>query len=535
MSIKHLLLSVISGILISLSWYEVPTALIILIAFVPLLIVEYEANKTQNSIKKVMFSSLITFLIWNLLVTYWISGSTVGGAIMAIVANSLVMTLFFTLYHICRKKVNIFASQYTLIPWWLTFEFVFYHTEIAYTWLHLGYSFANVAPLVQWYEFTGVLGGTLLILFVNITVTQIYAAITELRVTKKFYIHALITILLPLFIFSGSYIWYLNIYDKGDKVRVVIVQPNIDPWLEKFERMTVVEQLNRVLMLASQKITSETQLLVAPETAITENMWENYILETRSSIQIFNFLQDKPDLAVIIGASTYKQYGADEKISYTARKFIDTAIYYDRYNTALQYDNTKEIQIYHKSKLVVGVEMMPYPKYLKFLEKISIDLGGTVGSLGVQEEPGVFHHKNIISAPIICYESVFGEYVSKYVRKGANLLTIITNDGWWGDTPGYKQHLSYARLRAIENRRSIARSANTGISCFINQRGDISQPTKWWIPDAITEEVNLNSEITFYTRNGDYIGRIAGCLTLLMIIFWILHTIKNNAKFLNKF
>jgi apolipoprotein N-acyltransferase len=110
------------------------------------------------------------------------------------------------------------------------------------------------------------------------------------------------------------------------------------------------------------------------------------------------------------------------------------------------------IQIYHKSKLVPGVEKMPWPAVFKYIEKFAIDLGGISGSLGMQEERVAFftQDKKFAAGPIVCYESVYGEYVGEYVKKGANFLAIITNDGWWGDTPGYRQHLQYGALRAIE-------------------------------------------------------------------------------------
>lgn len=521
MNKRHILFAILSGVLISLSWYNFPTALINLVAFVPLLIVEYEAMIKPNSTKRVIWAGFTTFLIWNVAVTFWIAWSTVGGAIMAIVANAMSMTLFFSLFHVARQKIVFLRSQYSLIIWWLTFEFIFYHTEIAYSWLHLGYSFARLAPLVQWYEITGVLGGSLLILFVNITLTQIYIAYKEQKVTKQTRTLIIAVILVPVALFTCSIIRYKTYRDQGDIVEIAIVQPNIDPWSEKFDRLSNKQQLELILKLAETVITPRTQLLVAPETAITEHIWEERLSQQQSTGIIKRFIADRLNLAVIIGATTHRIYNIDETPSHTARKFIDADSYYDRYNTALLYDSTDSIQIYHKSRLVVGVEMMPYPKYMKFLEKISINLGGTVGSLGVQKEPSVFLHRNITAAPVICYESVFGEYVSQYVKKGANLLTIITNDGWWGNTPGYRQHLHYARLRAIENRRSVARSANTGISCFINQRGDVQQPVKWWTPGIIKGEVKLNKATTFYTIHGDYLGRITGCIALAIFIYLV--------------
>ncbi|MFM7054941.1 MAG: apolipoprotein N-acyltransferase, partial [Bacteroidota bacterium] len=191
-------------------------------------------------------------------------------------------------------------------------------------------------------------------------------------------------------------------------------------------------------------------------------------------------------------------------------KFLDADLYYDSYNTALNYGCDSTIQKHHKSKLVPGVEKMPFPAVFSHLEALAIDLGGMTGSLGVQDFPSVFTGCDGLKiAPVICYESIYGDFLSYSVRQGAGLIFIITNDGWWDDTPGYRQHQAYARLRAIEFRRSIARSANTGISCFIDQRGNVHQATSWWVPTAIRQKINYNSELTFYARYGDFLGTLS--------------------------
>ena len=116
-----------------------------------------------------------------------------------------------------------------------------------------------------------------------------------------------------------------------------------------------------------------------------------------------------------------------------------------------------------------------------WLSVFVIDLGGSAGGLGSQPERTVFQVAEVPAlrvAPVICYESVYGDFVGEYVANGATLIGIITNDGWWSDSPGHSQHLQYATLRAIETRRDVARSANTGISAFINQKGEITQQTR---------------------------------------------------------
>jgi len=132
----------------------------------------------------------------------------------------------------------------------------------------------------------------------------------------------------------------------------------------------------------------------------------------------------------------------------------------------------------------------------------------------------------------ICYESVYGEYCTGYVKAGAEALTVITNDAWWGNTPGYQQHLRYASLRAIETRRDIARCANTGISAIINQRGDILSESTWWQKQVLKGTINLNTKETVFVREGDVIGKLCTFLFLLLTLAIIVRifTFKDSEK-----
>lgn len=329
-----------------------------------------------------------------------------------------------------------------------------------------------------------------------------------------------------------SLVMYANYTEIEDPVEVVVVQPNIDPYYEKFDGMTAKDQLEKMLILGEQKLTPNTKFLVGPETALVEGVWEGREEQSRSFVRLRQFLVDYPDLSMVIGLSSYKMYLNGEKPSLTARKYRGKDdMYYDAFNTGMIMEKGKPVVFYHKSKLVPGVEKMPYPQIFGFLEDLAIDLGGISGSLGMQKERTVFFSsKDTIGvAPAICYESVYGEYVTDYVRNGANFIFIITNDGWWYDTPGHRQHNSYARLRAIETRRSVARSANTGISCFINQKGDMQQQTKYGVPTSIRASINANDKWTFYTRFGDYIARVA-ILLMALLLTWTVATALNKSR-----
>jgi apolipoprotein N-acyltransferase len=255
---------------------------------------------------------------------------------------------------------------------------------------------------------------------------------------------------------------------------------------------------------------------------------ENNIFSYRSINKIHNFLKRHPRLKLITGVNSYATYPMGSDHSETARMYPDKSGWYDGFNAAFEMDHSDSVHIYHKFKLVPGVEKMPYPAALSFLESYSISMGGPGGSLGSKYAPYPFVVNDSIKvAPIICYESIFGSYVGRFVTNGASVLAIITNDGWWQNTPGYKQHLYVGALRAIETREFIVRAANTGISCFIMPSGDILQATDFWVKASIKSPIILTHKQTFYTRYGDYIGWIGVYFACLFIILWIVSLAKS--------
>lgn len=517
-----LLLSVLSGLLFSLGWFPAGIFPFLFVAFVPLLIVEdyFFQHRDQLRPRLLFLFTYIAFFTWNILTTWWVKNASFGGAALAIFCNALLMSIPFMLHHRVKKRIGTKWRYVLFICFWLSFEFIHSNWELSWSWLTLGNAFADTPDLIQWYEYTGVFGGSLWVLVMNILIYESLKRVAE-KAKQVYLRNGIIILTVAVFPILVSYaIKRFETIPEQNKISVVAVQPNIDPYNEKFDA-PFEGQLQKMLELASRKVTENTDYLIFPETALTEEMWENN-LEQSGSVQMLRiFLQKYPKLKIVVGASTAKLFQPGEELSVTARKFTGEDGYYDSYNTALQLDNSGRIQVYHKSKLVPGVEQMPFPFIFKHLESIAIDLGGTTGGLGTQEERTVFvsMDHSMRTAPVVCYESVYGEYVSEYVKNGANFISIITNDGWWGDTPGYKQHLKYGRLRAIETRRWIARSANTGISCFISPEGEIQQATQWWTPAVISQEIGLNDKLTFYTRHGDYIARAALCITIAMLIY----------------
>jgi len=517
----RILLSVASGVLLSLAWLRFP-GWTLFFAFFPLLLLEHYFVQNRKEFRVVSFwgHALLAFLVWNVITTWWIAHATLVGAILAILANSFLMSLVWWLGHAARRNFNSTLGYLALIVFWISFEYFHYNWDIEWPWLNLGNGFANSIKMVQWYEYTGTLGGSLWVLFMNVFLFRLYLNLTGKSTLKEKLIPASGFVLLFMVPTIISWIMYYSYTEKENPLEVVIVQPNIDPYNEDYDQNAENDKLQEFLRLAQSAATEKTDLVIGPETVFER--WPDWNVDRLESnpvfVQLAEWAWKYPNTEVIFGTSTHKVYPDAQSASSTSR--VSEGTFYDVYNSAVFIDRNGTGQVYHKSILVSGVEKMPLRKYLAWLNDVVFDLGGTTGSLGLQEEPSNFVLKNgAMAAPVICYESVFGEYLSQFVRKGADFIVVITNDGWWKNTPGYRQHLSFSRLRAVETRRSIARSANTGISCFINQRGDVLQPTPWWEETAINGTINLNDQITFYVRYGDYIARISMFTSVLLLLF----------------
>jgi apolipoprotein N-acyltransferase len=529
--IKLLLWSILSGGIFAVAWPSVGgISFAIFSAFIPLLWVEHRLSEKSRSALVVFFHAYLAFFVFNISTTWWIKNADLMGSVMAIFCNSFFMAVVFWVFHLTKKYVGKKEGYIGLIIYWLAFEYLHINWELSWIWLTFGNVFASSIESIQWYEYTGVLGGSFWILAVNVLLFIAIGSLKDkVKQNYKLFGFALILIIVPSII--GTYMYETH-EEKGKGYNFVVVQPNIDPYFEKFGGLAPSDQIDKMIGLAKQEISAETDYLIFPETAIPEADWEHTIEYSYPAEEIRKLNVNYPKLNTVIGMMSSVFFPDNTNLSNTA-KALPGGGYYDNYNTAIRINvgNKDSIDIHHKSKLVLGAEKIPFMKYIPWMQKLSIRLGGTTGRYGIQDEPTIFKNEDDFGlGPIICYESIYGEYVTQYSKLGASIFTIITNDGWWGDTPGYKQHLSFASLRAIENRRSIARSANTGTSAFINQRGDITSNTKWWEEAVIKGELQANDEITFYVKHGDYIGRIAGFLAPLLILLTIVKKLNKTGQ-----
>ncbi|MDP3469263.1 MAG: apolipoprotein N-acyltransferase [Daejeonella sp.] len=535
-------LALLSAFLLWFAWPPIPfSSPILLIALVPILLATENIIGTQikNRGKLIFRTTFLCFFTWNTASIYWVFNSlnsampTWVAAIISLIPfglGAVLMTLAFWLYYRLRLITSKVWAYAGLICFWIGYEYLHQSWDLAFPWMNLGNGFATSHQLIQWYEYTGVYGGTLWILLSNILFFEIWLTLKTgtLKMNKnRLIIPVTILVTLPLLI---SLFIYHNHTEKANPANIVVVQPNIDPY-QKFGTMPPSEQITRLIHLSDSLGQANTEYFIWPETAISQGTEEKTFRGEESFKTIQNFLTRYKNSNLISGIESFAIYDSAETA--TARYNQNSGIYFDVFNAAVSVENSGTLQFYHKSKLVPGVEQTPFSNALSFLKPAFAAFGGATGSYGKQDEPSVFYSQSGIgSAPVICYESIWGEYVADYIKKDAQFIAIITNDGWWGNTSGKDQHLDYAKLRAIETRRWVARSANTGISAFINQRGDIVQRTKWWVQEALKQDINLNEELSFYVRYGDYIARagsIGSGVFALILVLTKLKKRKSNA------
>lgn len=483
--------------------------------------------------------SYLCFMIWNIVTTGWLYGSknpdgshSLMAVVFPVLVNSFLYSLVFQCYHWYKNAQGTYWGLAFLVALWMSFEKFHMSWELTWPWLNLGNVFSEYPKLVQWYDTLGATGGSFWILLTNVFIFYTLRTWEAGRKRKDLIRNVsilVLAIILPMII---SLIKYNNFDEKPiGQVNVLLLQPDLDPYAEKYSQDSLTIE-NDLLNLAEKNSKGRIDYYIAPETAIpgrgsiSETAFEKSILLNN----IKGFLSKHPGSVFSTGISSHRFYSSTENLPEEAYQ-INQGLWVESYNSAVQIVPSRKVEVYHKGKLVPGVEIFPYMNILKpILGDAMLNLGGTVASLGTDKERVAFsnpYNKGKL-APIICYESIYGEFVTDYVKKGANFLAIMTNDSWWGVTEGHKQLLSYARLRAIETRREIARAANSGISAHIDAKGNVVADTFYGDQTALFAKINLYDQQTFYTRTGDLLTRISIFALGFLLFYFLIKRFQNK-------
>jgi len=532
---KHILLSFTSAIFLALPYVSNLPVFSLFLGFIPLFIIEDDFLKQKTIYKPLSFFNYayLTFALWNLLTLWWTVNSSLVSIIPPLLLNSFFMAIVFLVFHIAHRNLPPKFAFSTLLFFWIAFEYVHHNWFLSFPWLTLGNAFTNNLNMVQWYEFTGVLGGSFWILLVNLLIFRMYRLVVKFKTFQAILresIALLLIIALPILLSQKI---KKNFHESGKNIKVAVIQPNIDSYTEKYNAQLQLKNFDKSVQLIKQA--SDCDYIIAPETTIPRDLeiiWEENFYASKSITSLREILKTKPNTKLVFGVNSFQKTSEKEKNIATVRFDKHSNSYYKSYSTAIQIDTSTKVQKYHKSKLVLGVEKMPFANLFPWLDNLMVDFGGIVGSLATDSNRTVFNSENgkYIAGVPICYETLYGEFVAEFVKNGATHLFVITNDGWWGDTPGYRQHAKLSQLRAIETRRSIARSANTGISSFINPYGEILKKSQYNQEILLESSISLNSGITYYTKNGDVIGRIALFFSGLFLLYLVVQIISKQNK-----
>lgn len=470
----------------------------------------------ENQNKIIIGKTYLFLLISHVLTLYWICFSTVMGGVLAILVNPLFMMFPIFIWLFFRKKIaSEFIQLLVLALLWIAFEWLLSLWELAFPWMILGNTQFLFSVELQ---FASVGGVFLISFFVFLFNIIFYFILKEWILSEKPHVKNWLFSLGFLFIFilfAGFFLTTQTEHPIG-KLTAGIIQPNIDPW-EKWDSDNEANQVdqmeNQTRKLAVQD--STLRLVIWPETAVPFYLLEGSDNVFRNSLVR---LSNEKNLAIATGFPHLQIYDDSTFAPPSARYSDWRKKYYQHFNAATVIDKNNIPVAYGKICLVPFAERVPWIDAYPFMKDLRFNLAG-LGGWGKGLDTINFKlssDADAIFPTAICYESAFPDLIKSFTQKGATFLTIITNDGWWGNTSGYHQHFEFSRMRAIENHRWIVRSANNGISGFIDPKGNVIEQTEYWKQTELSHQIELYDSETLYVKFGNWFPKL--CLILSAVL-----------------
>ncbi len=520
---KELLLGLLSGVMIGLSYPPIPLPYLVFVAFVPYFFV----IQKREGLADINRFTYFTMFIYNIITLYWVGGWLPNSDPFLMIAGT---TLFFfnpivflipsTLYYLTKKYVNKNLALFLFPLFWITFEFAYSLTDFNFPWLTLGNSLSYFTNYIQIADIIGVYGLSVLILFANVFVYKFKKDLLPGRGINKIALAIFVAIIIIPIIY-GNY-KTISFSSQDGSVKVGLIQPNIDP-NEKWKGGSLNEKIDSYFELSQKAIDEGAEIVIWPENALPAYL----LLSTyRKEVNRMHEFADTNNIAILTGMPDRNNYYDRDMAPADAKHTRDDKAMYTSYNSILLFNpNSREVQKYGKMKLVPFGEKVPLVNSLPFLgEWIKWNVGMSGWNTG--RDTTVFKVKTeareIQVGGIVCIESIYPIFTSIFVEKGAELIAVVTNDSWYGDTSGPYQHKEISVIRAVENRRSVVRAANGGISCLIDPLGRTIAETSMYTRDYLVVDVPLNSKLTYYTQNPWLIPVSASIISIVIILLGII-------------
>jgi len=494
--------SIISGALVVLAFPVFDMYLLAWVAFIPLLLSLWK--KTPGEAFQAGFVFGLVYFFGTL---YWIYHSINYYGGFSFISSLAIVLLLCCYMSIYPAVFAFFFSSFikkTHLPalligpvLWVILEFVRSYAFTGFPWSSIGYSQYKFLPIIQISDITGVYGISFLVLAFNCAVVDIFLLKSRIKQTPLFPLSYTVLGLIMLFVIMaaslGYGLWRLDQSRPGRLIKASVVQGSIEQdqkWNPEFQKYVI----DTYTSLSLEALRSSPDLIIWPETAVPFFFGD----DTENTEHLLQFQKT---------LNTYLLFGSVMTKKISARQVFLT-------NSVILLDKQGKITYqYDKIHMVPFGEYVPLKRVLFFVEKLVEGIGDYVPGnqyIKAETEFGSF-------ASLVCYEIIFPGLVRKFYSKHGDFIVTVTNDAWFGKTAGPYQHFSMAVFRAIENRKPVIRSANAGISGFIDSNGRIVAKTELFQRQFLTENVKTDNTLSFYSKYGDLLAYF--CIVIAVFLF----------------
>lgn len=520
-------LALLSGIMLGGSFPPSQFGILACFGLLPLLVALSGLARLRSTLK----ISYAAMLVFHVITLNWTGGYAHGNDPYMMIAGGMTMLLhplFYFLplgvYHLVRKRLGEPAAVIAFPFLWVGYEFSHSISEWSFPWLTLGNSQTYDLARIQFISFTGVYGLSFWVLLINVLTYELYRTFVRRGPGDSWRpVYGWLSVLAMLYVLpmvhGMAVLAGAEIERAGAKtVTVGMVQSNVDPW-EKW-KMNGPRTIEMYLSLSDAIVRGHPRMrpdiILWPETAVPV-----YLLAPGYQALAADMQRriDTLGVAVLTGLPHAVIYGDSTKAPPSAKRSSLTGERYDSYNaTAFFQPGVSGVPWYGKMKMVPLAERIPYADMFAYLDFMRWGVG--IGGWQIGPDTVVYTERTTGArfASVICYESAYPGFVASFVRKGAQFIALVTIDSWWGKMSGAYQHVQFSVLRAVENRRWIARCAVGGISGYIDPFGRMHDRTALFTQTTLNRTITLNDECTFYTIHGDWFGVLVLCVATLVAV-----------------
>ena len=487
---------------ISFPPFPFPCQLLMFVGLVPYFLVVERREKLIDLNR----ASYIMGFVFSLITLYWVGSWQKEADTFLMISGGLLIfvnPVFFmiptTLLYFSRNVLSRGKAIYLFPLFWITYEYLYMITDLSFPWLTLGSGLSQFNIFIQIADIIGAVGISLIVIYINIFIAKAIQSKTLYPRSFKIHVGLAAGIFLLVIVYGIFRLSTFKITDK--KVKVGLIQPNLDPW-GKWSNTDLHNLTASYLDLSKQAVGEGAQVIFWPETALPVYLMDggyNYVLDS-----IYSFL-DKNKVSLITGMPDLIYYKPGDKMPEDVKYSKAGNYYYATYNAVLLFSPwTREIERYGKSKLVPFGERVPFVDQLPFLRdfiKWSVGISDwNVGRDTTLFRVPMVNEDTLKVNSLVCYESIYPYYIERFINKGANLISVVTNDSWYGNSSGPYQHKEMAVLRAIENRKSVVRAANGGISCIIDPLGRTITESTMFTKAQLTGDVFIQNNETIFSK-----------------------------------